>query len=62
MCKNDINGNLISELRTLKGCMSSRGEELIENALKKIMFHLTLPKIGPIFLGTLANQELQGSL
>ena len=26
MSKNDINGNLISELRTLKGCLLSQGE------------------------------------
>ena len=38
MSKNDITENLISESRTLKGCLSSQwGKELIENTLEKVV-------------------------
>ena len=59
MSKNDINENLISESRTFKGCLSSRGKGTNENHIEKIMFRLTLPEIGPIFSSTLASQELK---
>ena len=59
------NGNMISESRTLKGCLSSQGEkEPIENALKKNYVSSYHSENRPNFSSTLASQELelQGSL